>query len=51
MSDKLKITREEALTYHLEPRPGKIDIQASTAMTTQRDLSLAIRPVLRCLVR
>lgn len=44
MSDKLKITREEALTYHLEPRPGKIDIQASTAMTTQRDLSLAYSP-------
>ena len=44
MSDKLKITREEALTYHLDPRPGKIDIQASTAMTTQRDLSLAYSP-------
>ncbi len=44
MSDKLKITREEALSYHLEPRPGKIDVQASTAMTTQRDLSLAYSP-------
>jgi malate dehydrogenase (oxaloacetate-decarboxylating)(NADP+) len=44
MSKKTKVTREEALAYHLEPRPGKIDIQASTAMTTQRDLSLAYSP-------
>jgi malate dehydrogenase (oxaloacetate-decarboxylating)(NADP+) len=44
MSNKTKVTREEALAYHLEPRPGKIDIQASTAMTTQRDLSLAYSP-------
>lgn len=34
MANKSKVTREEALTYHLEPRPGKIDIQASTPMTT-----------------
>ena len=39
-----KITREEALAYHLAPRPGKIDISASTSMTTQRDLSLAYSP-------
>lgn len=44
MADKQKITREEALAYHLEPRPGKIDIIASTAMATQRDLSLAYSP-------
>ncbi|WP_420396395.1 NADP-dependent malic enzyme [Nioella sp.] len=44
MSNKTKVTREEALAYHLEPRPGKIDIQASTSMTTQRDLSLAYSP-------
>jgi len=44
MAGKTKITRDEALTYHLEPRPGKIDIQASTPMTTQRDLSLAYSP-------
>ncbi|WP_071674265.1 NADP-dependent malic enzyme [Nioella nitratireducens] len=44
MKSKSKVTREEALAYHLEPRPGKIDIQASTAMTTQRDLSLAYSP-------
>ncbi|MBF9035931.1 NADP-dependent malic enzyme [Rhodobacterales bacterium HKCCE2091] len=44
MAGKSKITREEALAYHLEPRPGKIDIQASTPMATQRDLSLAYSP-------
>ena len=44
MADKQKITREEALAYHLEPRPGKIDIVASTPMATQRDLSLAYSP-------
>lgn len=44
MANKPKVTREEALAYHLEPRPGKIDISASTAMSTQRDLSLAYSP-------
>jgi len=44
VAGKTKITDEEALNYHLEPRPGKYDIIASTAMTTQRDLSLAYSP-------
>ena len=44
MADKSRITREEALAYHLEPYPGKIDINASTPMATQRDLSLAYSP-------
>ena len=46
MSDKRRsrITPEEALAYHMEPRPGKYDIVASTPMTTQRDLSLAYSP-------
>ncbi|SMH44889.1 NADP-dependent malic enzyme [Maritimibacter sp. HL-12] len=39
-----KITREEALAYHLEPTPGKFEITASVPMTTQRDLSLAYSP-------
>ncbi|MFN4171214.1 MAG: NADP-dependent malic enzyme, partial [Pseudorhodobacter sp.] len=39
-----KITAEEALAYHLEPRPGKYEIVASTPMATQRDLSLAYSP-------
>ena len=41
---KSRITREEALAYHMEPRPGKFDIVASTPMATQRDLSLAYSP-------
>ncbi|WP_420023213.1 NADP-dependent malic enzyme [Cereibacter azotoformans] len=41
---KTKITPEEALLYHLEPRPGKYEIVASTPMATQRDLSLAYSP-------
>ncbi len=44
MSDKRTITNEEALNYHLEPTPGKIEIVPSTAMATQRDLSLAYSP-------
>lgn len=44
MSDKTKVTDEEALAYHLEPTPGKIAIVASTPMATQRDLSLAYSP-------
>ncbi|MCE6961033.1 NADP-dependent malic enzyme [Cereibacter sphaeroides] len=41
---KTKITPEEALLYHLEPKPGKYEITASTPMATQRDLSLAYSP-------
>ncbi|HHS94827.1 MAG TPA: NADP-dependent malic enzyme [Rhodobacterales bacterium] len=39
-----KVTPEEALQYHHEPRPGKFDITPSVPMTTQRDLSLAYSP-------
>lgn len=41
---KARITPEEALAYHLEPRPGKFDVVPSTPMATQRDLSLAYSP-------
>ncbi len=44
MANKTRITDEEALTYHMEPRPGKYDISPSVPMTTQRDLSLAYSP-------
>ena len=44
MSSKNRVTPEEALAYHLEPRPGKYDVVASTPMATQRDLSLAYSP-------
>lgn len=41
---KTKITREEALNFHLEPTPGKWEVSATVPMTTQRDLSLAYSP-------
>ncbi len=41
---RIKVTREEALAFHLEPRPGKFDVTASVPMATQRDLSLAYSP-------
>lgn len=44
MAKGTKVTREEALAYHMDPKPGKIEILASTPMTTQRDLSLAYSP-------
>ncbi|MEX5727981.1 malate dehydrogenase (oxaloacetate-decarboxylating)(NADP+) [Rhodovulum iodosum] len=44
MADKSKITPEEALSYHIDPVPGKYEIVATKPMTTQRDLSLAYSP-------
>ena len=44
MSNNSKVTDEEALAYHLEPTPGKLEVIASTPMATQRDLSLAYSP-------
>ena len=36
--------REAALDYHRFPMPGKISVQPTKAMATQRDLSLAYSP-------
>lgn len=41
---KTRITDEEALAFHLDPTPGKWEVQATVPMTTQRDLSLAYSP-------
>ncbi len=41
---KARVTREDALTFHMEPTPGKWEVQATVPMTTQRDLSLAYSP-------
>ena len=41
---RTKHTREEALAFHMEPRPGKFDVTPSVPMATQRDLSLAYSP-------
>lgn len=39
-----KFTKEDALNYHSEGRPGKIQVVPTTPYSTQRDLSLAYTP-------
>lgn len=39
-----QFTEREALRFHAEGRPGKIEIIASKPLTTQRDLALAYSP-------
>ena len=39
-----RFTREDALSFHMYPSPGKFEIQATVPMMTQRDLSLAYSP-------
>ena len=39
-----KITKEDALRYHEEGRPGKVEILPTKPHRTQRDLSLAYSP-------
>jgi len=41
---KEKRLRREALKYHMEPRPGKVEVVPTTKHSTQRDLSLAYSP-------
>lgn len=41
MSDKLK---QEALDYHLYPKPGKLAIQPTKPLSNQHDLALAYSP-------
>ena len=37
-------TDQEALLFHSQPRPGKLEVVATKPMATQRDLSLAYSP-------
>lgn len=39
-----KFTNEEALSYHEQGRPGKVEVVPTKPYTTQRDLSLAYSP-------
>ena len=39
-----KFTRDEALAFHMEPVPGKWEVNATVPMATQHDLSLAYSP-------
>jgi len=43
-SKETKFTRQEALQFHQEGRPGKLEIIPSKPMSSQRDLSLAYSP-------
>ncbi|HOV86843.1 MAG TPA: NADP-dependent malic enzyme [Syntrophobacteraceae bacterium] len=38
------IRREDALQYHIQERPGKIEVKSSKPCITQRDLSMAYTP-------
>ena len=38
------IKKEDALKYHSENRPGKIEVVPTTSHSTQRDLALAYSP-------
>ena len=40
----IKITKEAALEYHQNNRPGKIEVIPTKPYSTQRDLSLAYSP-------
>lgn len=40
----MEITRDDALNYHREPRPGKLEIRPTKPMATQHDLSRAYTP-------
>ncbi len=40
----MSITRDEALEYHRQGRPGKISVTPTKPLATQRDLSLAYTP-------
>ncbi|MEO0598265.1 MAG: NADP-dependent malic enzyme, partial [Chloroflexota bacterium] len=40
----MSITRQDALDYHKQGRPGKIEVIPTKSVNTQRDLSLAYSP-------
>ncbi len=40
----MPITKQDALDYHSQPRPGKTEVTPTKACLTQRDLSLAYTP-------
>ena len=44
MDKNIKIERQEALDYHQNDKPGKLEVQATKSLNTQRDLSLAYSP-------
>ena len=51
MSKRPTITDEEALAFHQQGKPGKLEINPTKPMATQRDLSLAYSPGVAAPVR
>src|ERR1700744_3015057 len=43
-SNRPTFTDQEALQFHSQGRPGKLEVVATKPMATQRDLSLAYSP-------
>jgi len=43
-NDSAADLKADALTFHREPRPGKLEISATKPLATQRDLALAYSP-------
>ena len=41
---RLQFTEQEALQFHQQGKPGKLEVQPTKPMSTQRDLSLAYSP-------
>ena len=44
MSDPKETLRRDALAFHAEGRPGKLEVTATKPLNTQQDLSLAYSP-------
>ncbi|MDQ3534209.1 MAG: NADP-dependent malic enzyme, partial [Bacteroidota bacterium] len=44
MNMQIKIRREDALNYHMEGQPGKIEVVPTKMLSTQTDLALAYSP-------
>src|ERR1700740_455223 len=43
-SDSVADLKSDALNFHREPRPGKLEISATKPLANQRDLALAYSP-------
>ena len=41
MEKFVEIKRQEALDYHKNEKPGKLEVQATKTLNSQRDVSLA----------
>ena len=44
VDSRANVTEQEALLFHSQGRPGKLEIRATKPLMTQRDLSLAYSP-------